>query len=599
MSKRPKKTKPQPAADIETALRIVTEELLDIFSKDKLDKAVKMYREIYPVSPERHLKYFEADEVRKMSDEQLDELYSEILSDTGAHHFAGRVVDMLLDFKVNPDKAEEDDEGGYLELSAEISALAHEVEGEEFLEQARQKYGWSYEPDLFRPTKLSYKPELSPKGRELDFAVEAISLYAQYRRAFMGGSKALSFDGISETILSKVKASIKRKLGGQNPEADITELSIQFDQDADKLIQKEKEATFEKLVNRLKEEEKKKEAELKKKETEIKALEKKLKKTGKYRTGGHLIDHILKPSTEREVDTQQLQLFEGGVRKQIEKTGAKTIIEGIALSKGEVKLIETMTKMLHRQSANTSQPKEPGFYGGLTMPGGEYVITKNYAEEDVIKPTLEFTLYDIAKEFKGGSRPAGEDINTVLSIINDLHLRPYLLRYEYQIKEDKTTKKRWAEIYAPLIYVLNRGEDVIDNSNGKLISQKREMTIRLNPIFIHQIETKYVEYPENLRQRVKEAYGSHNISEITLKLIHYLARAKSSKDYKPEIRLSKLIETVAAGYLKESRKTLINKYLKKSYEVVQNIGLVNKIDLSQSAANGEKKVVFHLNKEWE
>ena len=254
MPKRPKKTKPQPAADIETALRVVTEELLDIFSKDKLDKAAKMYREIYPVPPERHLKYFEADDLKKLSEEQLDELYSEVSSDYAAGMLSGKVLSMISDITYYPEIPEP--EGGYIELSAEISAFAHEAEREEFLEQARQKYGWNYEPDLFRPTKLSYKPELSPKGRELYFAVEAISLYAQYRRAFMG---VASLYDISETILNKAKENTKRKLKGQTPGADITELSLGFEQALNVLVHEESQNRF----IQLQQQQKKKEEELK------------------------------------------------------------------------------------------------------------------------------------------------------------------------------------------------------------------------------------------------------------------------------------------------------------------------------------------------
>ena len=98
-------------------------------------------------------------------------------------------------------------------------------------------------------------------------------------------------------------------------------------------------------------------------------------------------------------------------------------------------------------------------------------------------------------------------------------------------------------------------------------------------------------------KRLEIAAGTSKLTEVSLKLVDYLARCVSTGREKHEIGLKKLYDTLAAKWMEESRKKLVKEQTGKAVEICKRLGLLKEWT-EVPAKNGEIKVVFTINKEW-
>ena len=333
---------------------------------------------------------------------------------------------------------------------------------------------------------------------------------------------------------------------------------------------------------------------------EAKDLTKKLKqvkKVGKFKRSAHLTDQILK----YDYPNRQPSLFDSlqdGSKKEIEKAGVeiKQIVEGIKLSPSETKIIDCLCKLLHENSQNT-EPSKDDYYSGnedfdLIPYGGEQ------GDKNTPAPKLAFTLYELALEYKGGEYVSGKDIDNVKAILQDLDSKKFLLSYvETTKKKDGGRIERKIEDFRKLISIVKISQTEFNNQDIEL-SKKEDTIIMLNPIFRRQIDSKFILYPNDINRRTIIAYGSHNLSDIALRLRDYLMRERSSKRYTPEINLDKLYYLLAEKWMKESRKKKVKEYTDRAIETVTALGLLTSHEIV-TGASGEPKIIFTINKKWE
>ena len=319
-------------------------------------------------------------------------------------------------------------------------------------------------------------------------------------------------------------------------------------------------------------------------------------KKAKIKRAGHLTDQLLKYNYPKD-KTTQLSIFDSlqeDTKKEIRiaKVERSEIVEGIKLSPAETKLIDSLCKLLHEKS-QTSEPGKKDYYTGNV--GSELV---EYSGAKDIAPKLAFTLYELTKEYKGGEAISGKDVDNVKAILTELDNRKFLLSYVETVhKKGGGRIERKMEDFRKLIHIVKISQTEFNREDIEL-SKKEETVIMLNPIFRRQIDSKFILYPPDLNKRSIIAYGSHNISEVTLRLRDYLIRELSSKRYQPEIGLERLYFLVAEKWMREGRKKKVKEYLDKAQETVKALGLLLSYQIKQ-AGNGEPKVVFSLNKDWE
>lgn len=325
--------------------------------------------------------------------------------------------------------------------------------------------------------------------------------------------------------------------------------------------------------------------------------EKRLKgdKKGKFRRSGHLTDQILKYNYPKDRQPSLFDILQSETLKDIEVAGVEVtqIVEGIKLSPSETKVIDCLCKLLH-ETSQTSDAKKEDYYSGNIG----YELVEYGGDKNTPAPKLAFTLYELTKEYKGGEYVAGKDIENVKHILTELDSKRFLLSYvETTRKKDGGRIERKIEDFRKLIHIVKISQTEYNKEDIEL-SKKEETVILLNPIFRRQIDSKFILYPNDINKRTIIAYGSHNVSDITLRLRDYLLRLHSSPKMSREITLDRLYYLLAEKWMRESRKKKVKEYTEKALETVKAMGLLLSYEI-KTASTGEPKIVFTLNKDWE
>ena len=318
-------------------------------------------------------------------------------------------------------------------------------------------------------------------------------------------------------------------------------------------------------------------------------------KKGKFRRSGHLTDQILKYNYPKDRQPSLFDNLQSETLKDIEVAGVEVaqIVEGIKLSPSETKVIDCLCKLLHETSQTLDAKKEDYYSGNIG-----YELVEYGGDKNTPAPKLTFTLYELTREYKGGETIGGKDVENVKQILTELDSKRFLLSYvETTRKKDGGRIERKIEDFRKLIHIVKISQTEYSKEDIEL-SKKEETVILLNPIFRRQIDSKFILYPNDINRRTIIAYGSHNLSDIALRLRDYLIRELSSKRYQPEINLDKLYYLLAEKWMRESRKKKVKEYTEKALETVKALGLLLSYEI-KTASTGEPKVVFTLNKDWE
>jgi hypothetical protein len=318
---------------------------------------------------------------------------------------------------------------------------------------------------------------------------------------------------------------------------------------------------------------------------------------GKFKRSGHLADQMLKYDYPKD-KSPQLSIFDtlkDTTKKEIEVAGVEVsqIVEGIRLSPSETKVIDSLCKLLH-ETSQTSDPSKDNYYAGNM--GSELVP---YGDDmSTPAPKLAFTLYELTKEYKGGEAISGKDVENVKQILTDLDSKRFLLSYvETTFQKGGGRIERKIEDFRKLIHIVKISQTEYSKDNIEL-SRVEDTVIMLNPIFRRQIDSKFILYPNDINRRTTIAYGSHNVSEITIRLRDYLIRLQSSPKMSREINLDRLYYLLAEKWMKEGRKKKVKEYTEKALETVKALGLLLSYQI-KPGSSGEPKVVFKLNEDWE
>lgn len=315
---------------------------------------------------------------------------------------------------------------------------------------------------------------------------------------------------------------------------------------------------------------------------------------GTFKRSGHLTDQILKYNQPGGRQLSLFDMLEEHTKEKIERENIERseIVEGIKLSPAETKVIDSLCKLLHESSQN-SEPEKEDYYSG-NMP---FELVPFGGEKNTPAPKLAFTLYELTKEYRGDTEISGKLVNNVKQILRELDNKKFLLSYvEKTFRKDGSRIERKIEDFRKIIHIVNLSQTEYSNEDIEL-SKKEETIILLNPIFRRQIDSKFILYPNDINRRTVIAYGSHNLSEIALRLRDYLMRELSSKHYEPKITLENLYYMLAEKWMKEKRKKKVKEYTDKAIDTVIRLGLLLKYEIKDSAG-GEAMIVFKLNKDW-
>lgn len=328
----------------------------------------------------------------------------------------------------------------------------------------------------------------------------------------------------------------------------------------------------------------------------------------RVRHSGHYTDMKLKYN---KPESYQPSLFDSllpDTKEKINDKEIETIVEGIKLSTAEDKLLNAILNILHKKSNtkvdNNNKPAEPDkFYKGNLPP--EIVI---YGGAQIDTPVLRFTPHEFFTEVTGHKNYSGEEIKYYNKAILNLSTKNYLIKYKRHRKIKTGNKTETAidrvEEYQPLFRLIKYYEgltieedEILDRKGNKLSNKRGEIIIKLNPLFIDQIDTKFILYPTDINKRTEIASGgSHKVTTAIIKLRDHLLRYLSNKIYTVVIDKKNIPYMLGLDtYLKESRKKLITQRIEESLQAVKNMNLVIEIK-DKTGANYQPQYEFILNK---
>lgn len=318
-----------------------------------------------------------------------------------------------------------------------------------------------------------------------------------------------------------------------------------------------------------------------------------------FRKAGHALDEMLKrieksgPPAGLKQETE-LQIKTSGVERS-------SIYEGIRLTSAEHKLVDGLSLLLHQKSQNEHPDKEDYYSGNgeqISLQWGAIVDEKNNPVYSTT-PQLKVSLYELAKAYKGEGEIGGKDVSNVYTILLELSKKPFLIRHtETTWKSNGGRTERSVESFRPLIRLEEKFSEVNYDFNNVETSRREELLITLSPLFIRQIDTKYVEYPSDITARTVKAYGKGDIPRSTYLLREYLMNERSYKRFNPEIDQKNLHTKLCADWVQLGMKKRVLDYVDRAIRTMQSLGLLKDCELVEGA-KGQLKYVFHINEKWQ
>ena len=338
----------------------------------------------------------------------------------------------------------------------------------------------------------------------------------------------------------------------------------------------------------------------------IEEIRKPSRKIKKYRQSGHLVDQKLK----YKLPEDQQPLFESllqETKQKIEESRIEVTAEGIRLSYAENKLVHALNLLLCEKSQHID-PAADNFYTGNAP---SELVPYGLPDHKANAPVLKFKPTELYKAFMGSDNYSGADVKFIVDTLHQLESKKVLIKYDRvkKVKEGNKTKTLTDRIedFQSLIKVVLFIPDLSDEEKAALDSgdncireAKGEVIIALNPIFRDQIDTKYIEFPEDGQRRLVIAAGGHKKVTASMQLLmEYMLREMSAGRYKPEINEEKLpYQLGLEKYVKQKRKKLLQERIEKDIQALMNMGIIKGVEKKPNSM-GKMKLVFELNKEYE
>jgi hypothetical protein len=271
---------------------------------------------------------------------------------------------------------------------------------------------------------------------------------------------------------------------------------------------------------------------------------------------------------------------------------SRELFSGVNLTASEMKIQDTFSILLSQQS-QTEDPEKPNYYTGAKPE----TVASYLGGKGAIAPSIEFSLYTIAKEFKGGKTPTGKDLENVKNILQELEKKKFLTKH----KETYSKKGGGKAIiqrdgYRPLFH-LDKVTLTEEDKNGKQTIKAETMVLVLSPLYRQQIESKYILQPLDIIQQLTLAHGNDKIPLATYNLKEYLFRELSSKHFECKITARKLYETLEPRLMQVPRLQQAKENTTRAIETLITLGLLEKYELGKSQV-GEAMFTFYLNKNY-
>jgi len=247
---------------------------------------------------------------------------------------------------------------------------------------------------------------------------------------------------------------------------------------------------------------------------------------------------------------------------------------GIRLDAEENALVDTLSVLLHEQSLDTEARDSENYYSP------RYQTANGRA-------ALRFTITGLAQFFTGGQKPSQKEIDKVKELLTSLSEKRFLMEMSRSVTIKGKAKKQTEFAYAPLFEVrwgsITSGKNTVDYH-----------AIVPHEIFMADIASRYIELPEDIRGRMRQAFGKASYTDYQLRA--YLLNEVSSQRKNGIAEISR--ERAYERFIKPDTKPYRKKeLLDKALEGCKRLGLLIGYEETTGKA-GQLKLILNTDLDW-
>lgn len=331
--------------------------------------------------------------------------------------------------------------------------------------------------------------------------------------------------------------------------------------------------------------------------TFIKEIQKRKHKGKKYLQGGHLVEQKIK-YPKANASKPLIEFPE--TQKKITESKIEVKAEGIRLTAPESNLEHALTKILYEKS-QTRNPGAEDFYSGNETPSHA-----DYGGQTRKVPIVRFKRTELYKTYLDRENYSGAEAEFIDNLLLQYASKKFLIKYDRIKKmDDGNVLTDRIEDFTSLIKIVhfypNLTEEqkvMLDNGDQAIREEKEEIVIAFSPIYIDQIDTKFIAFPEDTIQKLRIAAGGHHkVTASMHTLMEWSMQSMSAKRFKQEINEENMIRLLNLENQKNRKKRLHDR-LKKDIEAISNMGIITKSEKRANVAGG-MKWIFHFNEHYE
>lgn len=302
------------------------------------------------------------------------------------------------------------------------------------------------------------------------------------------------------------------------------------------------------------------------------------KQTGVIRMGKGLNDNIIKRQGDRKptlfdhLDNEwQAAISKANGGDEI-TTGS--FLEGIELEPEENAFMDSLFVILHRESVNTVERKEDSYYKGSQI------------KTNSGRTFFRVSFTELAKIYNGGVKPSQDELNRLKEVTERLAAKRYKVTYVVEASpHGKKTTKRIEKAYAPLFEIR---EVTIEVGNKRATKYE----IVLHELLRADIASRYIELPEDIRTRTRQAFGKASHTDYALRA--YLLNEVSSKRKESIINRETAYERFT---IKGTRPARQRELLDKALEKCKRLGLLESYE-ETTGQGGQLKLILNSDLDW-
>lgn len=251
-----------------------------------------------------------------------------------------------------------------------------------------------------------------------------------------------------------------------------------------------------------------------------------------------------------------------------------SFLEGIELEPEENAFMDSLFVILHRESVNTVERKEDSYYKGSQI------------KTNSGRTFFRVSFTELAKIYNGGVKPSQDELNRLKEVTERLAAKRYGVTYVVEASpQGKKTTKRIEKAYAPLFEIR---EVTIEVGNKRATKYE----IVLHELLRAEIASRYIELPEDIRTRTRQAFGKASHTDYALRA--YLLNEVSSK--RKESKINR--ETAYKRFTKEGTKPYRQReLLDKALEKCKRLGLLESYE-ETTGQGGQLKLILNSDLDW-